>query len=60
MFLDALLDVVGALAGSKLDDAKVGKAVAVKRIFFDDGFDLLAAVGDGENDPALARDLSAR
>jgi hypothetical protein len=48
------------LAGSELNDPKVGEIVLVKRIFLDDGFDVLPALADGQNDPAIARYLSAR
>jgi hypothetical protein len=51
------LNIVGALARSELDDAKVGKAVYVERIFGDDGLDARAAIRDGENDAAVTRNL---
>lgn len=57
--LDACLNIVGALARSELDDAKVGETVDVERIFGDDGLNLRAAVGDGEDDAAVTRDLPA-
>src|SRR5262249_18462803 len=58
--LDPLLNVVRALARAELDDAKVGEAVHVKRVFLDDGFDFPPALAHGEDDAAIARDLSAR
>jgi len=42
-FVDPLLNIVRALAGAELDDAEVGEAVRVKRIFLDDRLDLLPA-----------------
>jgi hypothetical protein len=57
---DPFLNVVRALAGSELDDPKVGEAVLVKRIFLDEGFDLPSAGADGQDDPAVSRDLPTR
>src|SRR5262245_58878421 len=58
--IEALLDVVGALAGAELDDADVGEAARAERILAHDRVDLLAARADRENDAAVARDLAAR
>src|SRR4051812_38275655 len=60
MPLDPLLDVVRALAGTELDNPKVGEAVLVKRIFFDDGFDEPSIPADGDDNAAVSWDLSAR
>jgi hypothetical protein len=60
VLLDPFLNVVRALAGSELDDPKVGEAVLAKRIFLDDGFDLPSADADGQDDPAISRYLSTR
>ena len=60
MPVDSFLNVVGPLAGSELDDPKVCKAVRVKRIFYDDGFDLPSIFADRHDDSAISRYLSAR
>ena len=57
---DPFLDVVGALAGTELDDARLGKSVLDKRIFRDDGSDLLSVPADRQDDPAISRHLAAR
>ena len=54
------LNVVSALAGSELNDSKVGEIVHIKRIFLDDGFDLPSILADGQDDPAISRFLSTR
>jgi hypothetical protein len=54
------LNVVGPLAGSEFDDAKVGKTVPMKWIFLDDGFDVLPTLADGQDDPTISRYLSTR
>ena len=54
---DAGGDVVGLLAGAELDDADVRKPVLTVRIFPDDRLDLVAALADRHDDPAVARDL---
>ena len=56
----ALLNVLGTLAGAKLDDPQVGETVLAERILSDDGFDLSSARTDGQDDSAVARDLAAR
>jgi hypothetical protein len=56
--LDPLLNVVGTLAGSELDDAKVSEAALVERIFLDDRLNLGPTASHRKNDPAIARDLS--
>jgi len=38
--------------GPELDDAKVGEAMPVERIFLDDGFDLLPGITHSQDDPA--------
>jgi len=58
--LDPLLNVVRSLAGAELDDPKVREPVFEKWIFLDDGFDLPSILADGQDDPAIARDLSTR
>ena len=58
--VDPLLNVVGALARSELDDAKVGEPAGNERIVLNDRLDLLPALADREDDPAISRDLSAR
>jgi hypothetical protein len=58
--LDPFLNVVRPLAGSELDDAKVSETVLVKRIFLDDGFDILPTLAHGQDDPAISRYLSTR
>src|SRR5262245_13711034 len=58
--LDPLLDVVRPLAGTELDDAKVGKSMRAERVLLDDRFDLLPTVAHRQDDPAIARDLSPR
>jgi hypothetical protein len=57
---DPFLDVVGALARSELDDAKVGEAPRMKGIFLDDGLDLLPTRAYRQDDSTIAWDLSAR
>lgn len=49
---DPLRDVVRPLAGAELDDAEARETVLVKRVFADDGFDLLPALADRQDDPA--------
>jgi hypothetical protein len=58
--VDPLLDVVRALTCTELDDAKIGEAALVKRIFQDDRFDLFPALADRQDDPAVSGYLSAR
>jgi hypothetical protein len=58
--LDPFLNIVRALAGSELDDPKVGEIVLVKRIFLDDGLDLPSTLADSQDDPAISRYLSTR
>jgi hypothetical protein len=53
--LDPLRNVVRPLACPELDDAKVGEPVLVKRVFSNDGFDLLPALADRQDDPAVSR-----
>src|SRR5688500_17567472 len=60
MPVDSFLNVVRPLAGSELDDPKVRKAVRVKRVFYDDGFDLPSIFADRHDDSAISRYLSAR
>src|SRR5438105_8220471 len=43
---DPFLNVVRALAGPEFDDPEVGETVRVKRVLFDDGFDLLSTPAD--------------
>ena len=59
ILVDSSVDVVGFLAGPELDDAELSETVDVEGIFGDDGFDLLAVVGDGKNDPAISGNLPA-
>src|SRR5262245_11954683 len=58
--VDTPLDVGGFLAGAELDDAELGETAGVEGIFGDDGLNLVAAVADREDDPAVARDFPAR
>jgi hypothetical protein len=58
--LDPLLNVLSTLTRAELDDAKFGETVLVKRIFPDDRFDLAPTLANGEDDPAIARNLAAR
>jgi hypothetical protein len=58
--LDPFLNVIRALAGTELDDPKIGETMLVKRIFLDDDFDLPPARADGQYDPAISRYLSTR
>ena len=60
MLLDPFLNVVRALAGTELDDPKVGETVRVKRILLDDGFDCSPVLANGHDNPAVAGDLPAR
>src|SRR5262249_33204642 len=60
MPIDTFLNIGCALTRSKLDDSKVGEAVHVERIFCDDGFDLLSAFANDQDNPAISRDLSSR
>jgi hypothetical protein len=55
-----LLNVVGTLARSELNDAKIGEIVLVERVFLDDGFDLPSTFADSQDDPAISRYLSTR
>src|SRR5688572_22515549 len=52
-----LRHVLRPLTGAEFDDAKLSQSVLVKRIFLDDGFDLLPAFADGQDDSAVSRDL---
>jgi hypothetical protein len=56
--LDPFLNIVRALAGSELDNPKVGEAVCVKRIFFNDAFDDSSIPADRDDDSAITWDLS--
>ena len=58
--VDAFLNVVRALARAELDDAEVGEAVRVERIFTDDSVDLFAALANRQDDAAVTRDFSSR
>ncbi len=49
-----------ALARSELNDAKIREAMRVKRVFLDDGLDLLPILAHGQDDPSVPRDFSAR
>ena len=53
--IDPLLDIVRTLAGSELDNAKIGEAVLVEGIFVDDRFDLRPTVANRQDDPAVSR-----
>lgn len=55
---DFLLNVVRALADSELDDAKVGEAARVKRVFLDDGLNLFPTRAHRQDDPTVSRYLS--
>src|SRR6185436_15117042 len=55
----SFLDVVRALARAELDDANVHQALRVERVLFRDCFNRLAALADGEDDPAVTRNLAA-
>jgi hypothetical protein len=44
-----LLNVVGTLARSELNDAKIGEIVLVERVFLDDGFDLPSTFADSQD-----------
>jgi tetratricopeptide (TPR) repeat protein len=57
---DPLLDVLRALAGAELDDPGVGEAELAERIVVDDRLDVLPALADGQDDPAIPGDLSTR
>ena len=50
----------GALADPELDDTNIGKAARMKRVFLDDGLNLLPARTDRQNDPTVPRNLSTR
>jgi hypothetical protein len=58
--VDPLLDVIRTLTRVELNDAAVRKSLRVERILTSDRFDLLAAVADGQDDAAVARNFSAR
>ena len=60
MILNPLLNIAGALAGSELDDPKLGQMVLVERILCHDLLDLPACLADRQDDPAIARNLAAR
>ena len=57
--MDPLLNIVSVLAGSELDDTKVGQPVLVKWIFVNDLLNLRSALADGQDDSAITRNLSA-
>ena len=57
---DSFREIVCTLARSELNDAKIREAVRVKRVFLDDGLDLLPILAHGQDDPSVPRDLSAR
>src|SRR5439155_18267646 len=59
-FVDQFLDVPRALTRSKLDDAKVGEASLVERIFAHDGFDVLTALACRHDDSTIPRYLPPR
>ena len=58
--VNPLRKVIGALARSELNDAKVGQPVPVKRILLDDGLDVLPVPTRRHDDSAVSRDLPAR
>jgi hypothetical protein len=57
---DSSWNVVRALTGPEFDDAKLGEAFLAERILPDDLFDVLPALADREDDPAIPRYLSTR
>lgn len=58
--VDPGLDVISALTRAELDDANIGKAMDVERVFPGDRFDLGAALANRQDDPAISRDFSPR
>src|SRR5947208_3811336 len=58
--LDALLNILGLLAGPELDDAEISQPVLAEGIFPDYGFDLLQVLAHRQDDPAFPRYLSPR
>jgi hypothetical protein len=58
--MDPCLDVVCALARSKLNDAKVGEPALVERVLTDDAFDVLSALAHCHDDSTISWYLSAR
>src|SRR5262245_59845639 len=56
--IDALLDIVSALARPKLDDAEICQVVRHERIFPDDRLNLLPGLTHGQDDTAIARNLA--
>src|SRR5688572_7018349 len=58
--VDPLLNVVRALAGAELDNAKIGETVDVEGILADDFFDLPSILPHRQNDSARPRNLPAR
>ena len=57
---NALLNVIGALASSELDHPEVSQPLFAERILRRYPFDLLTALPDCQDDPAIPRNLSAR
>ena len=57
-FRDALLDILGALTDAELDDPEVGHSFLAERILRGNRFDLLAALPDRQDDPAVPRNLT--
>src|SRR5437868_7564453 len=57
---DALLNILGLLAGPELDDAEMSQPVLAEGIFPDYGLDLLQVLAHRQDDPAFPRYLSPR
>jgi hypothetical protein len=53
-----LLNVLGTLTGSELDDPKVGQAVLGKRIFLDDGLQFPPTLADCHDDSSAVSELA--
>ena len=58
--VDPGLDVISALTCAELDDANIGKAMDVERVFAGDRFDLGAVLANRQDDPAISRFFPAR
>ena len=58
--LDPFLNVVRTLAGSELNDAKIGETELEERILLDDGLDVGSTLSHRQDDPAISRYLSTR
>src|SRR5690606_18563900 len=54
------VDVLGALAGAKLDDAKLCESVFMERILPEDGLDLFPTLGERDDDTPFTGNLPAR